>query len=177
MKRRMIAIIVVALAVFSWVSMDNPTLADDGFYVVASGGGTKGRVLKTQIFNWGIDTTTGSVSWERLANPSNWIYTKISATSKLVIAYQDSAAVTLSGTGFSLYQIRVNDLYSDAGLNSNTIACSTSTVNSYSTTGIWSNLPQGEVTLSIWHRQYSCVACTRGSVVIGNVLVTEIEPY
>jgi hypothetical protein len=176
MKRRMILIIVVALAVFSGVNMNTPTLAEDGFYVVAGGGGPKGKVLNTQMLNWyDYDNTLGNSGWSKVTS-SSVSYTKISATSKLVITYQDFLTATVLGTGSSQYKIVANDTSADFA-NSPMIVCSTSTPNSYLAQGIWSNLPKGVVNFDIYHRQFNVTACTRSYYGGGaNIVVMEIEP-
>ena len=65
-----------------------PAWGDD-FYVIA-GGGTSGKVLKTQVFTSNTtNNTLGTGTWAKLDSPQ-WTYTKLSATSYLVITYQDS---------------------------------------------------------------------------------------
>lgn len=69
-----------------------PAWGDD-FYVIA-GGGTSGKVLKTQVFtSYTQDTTLGTDNWAKLSTPQ-WTYTKLSATSYLIITYQDSLYCT-----------------------------------------------------------------------------------
>ena len=68
-----------------------PAWGDD-FYVIA-GGGPSGKVLKTQVFTSNTtNTTVGTDTWAKLDDPQ-WTYTKLSATSYLVITYQDSIYV------------------------------------------------------------------------------------
>jgi hypothetical protein len=167
MERRFLAMVAVGLVL---CLMGTPAWGDD-FYVIA-GGGPSGKVLKTQLFiNDTPNTTLGSGDWEKLSSPQ-WIYTKVSATSYLVITYQDSLGCT---GGFSLYQLRVNDQVNVAGANAAILLCN-NTWGMYGATGVWSGLPKGEVTLSIWHCQSGCTACEEnaGSWTT-NIVVTEIE--
>jgi hypothetical protein len=139
-----------------------PAWGDD-FYVIA-GGGSSGKVLKTQVFTSGTARTTiGTSTWAPLDWPL-WTYTKMSATSYLVITYQDTLA--LNGNGQSYYQLRVDDQPSVAGPNGALLACVPTagwwgnnpptpiipTIGSYSATGVWTGLAKGNHTLSIWHR-------------------------
>ena len=75
--------------------------------------GPSGKVLKTQVFTSNTtNNTVGNGTWAKLDSPQ-WTYTKLSATSYLVITYQDVLGRT---GGFSFYQLRVNDLPSVAGM-------------------------------------------------------------
>jgi hypothetical protein len=147
-----------------------PAWGDD-FYVIA-GGGTSGKVLKTQVFTSGTQNNfVGTDVWAKLSDPK-WTYTKLSATSYLVITYQDSVYCT---AGYGYYQLRVNDLVSAAGVNS-VLLVGTAVWNIRGATGVWSGLPKGEVNLSIWHAQTGCTVCEQN---VGgfttNVTVMEIE--
>ncbi len=86
MKRRFLAMVAVGLALCLAAA---PAWGDD-FFVVA-GGGTSGKVLKTQVFtsNTTNNTLGSDNAWAKLDSPQ-WSYTKLSATSYLVITYQDS---------------------------------------------------------------------------------------
>jgi hypothetical protein len=141
------------------------------FYVVA-GGGTSGKVLKTQVFTSSTtNDTLGTGTWAKLDSPL-WTYTKLSATSYLVITYQD----TINGTGgWSYYQLRVNDQPSVAGVYGPELGTSSWIIGG--TTGVWSQLPKGDVNLSIWHRKDSgCTACSQNAPgLTTNVVVMEIE--
>jgi hypothetical protein len=142
----------------------------DGFFVVA-GGGLSGKVLKTQVFTSNVNNTTqGTDVWAKLDSP-HWTYTKLSATSYLVITYQDS----ISGIdGWSFYQLRANELVSSAGVDGAFLV--TSYWNVYGATGVWPNLPKGAVNLSVWHRQVGCTACQQGAYGgATSVVVMEIE--
>jgi hypothetical protein len=146
---------------------------DDVFYVIA-GGGISGKVLKTQVFTSNTQNDTlGTDSWAQLSDPQ-WTYTKLSATSYLVITYQDNIWCTGDFGAFSLYQVRVNRLVSVAGENSAMLVASGGW-NLSGTTGVWTGLPQGDVNLSIWHYQINCTACIQNpSELTTNVLVMEI---
>ena len=178
MKRIMARVGVLVLAVFTLAVPSTRSFADDGFYVIASGGGTKGRILKTEVFTSNyIDNTPGTETWEKLP-AVQWSYTKMSPTSKLIITYQDCLrSWSLSFDALSAYQIRVNDLSSDAGANAAYLSC----VGSASVTGVWSNIPAGTATLSIWHIWKNMNPSTDSSTrnyagMITTVIVTEIEP-
>ena len=147
-----------------------PAWGED-FYVIA-GGGTSGKVLKTQVFTSNTtNNTLGTDTWAKLDSPQ-WTYTKLSATSYLVITYQDS--LWCSG-GYSFYQLRVNDLVSVAGYNA-AVLCGTSTWNFHGATGVWAGLPKGDVNLSIWHYQSGCTDCEQNAGGwTTNVIVKEIE--
>ena len=141
------------------------------FYVVA-GGGTSGKVLKTQVFTSNTtNSTLGTETWATLDAPQ-WNYTKLSATSYLVITYQDSVYCT---GGYGYYQLRVNDLVSAAGING-ALLVGTAVWNIRGATGVWSGLPKGEVNLSIWHFNSGSTACTQnGAGWTTSVTVMEIE--
>jgi hypothetical protein len=146
-----------------------PASAED-FFVVA-GGGTSGKVLKTQVFtSHTTNDTLGTSNWEKLDSPQ-WTYTKLSATSYLVITYQDC----IHGTGgWSYYQLRVNDQPSVAGAWGALLA--TPSFNIYGTTGVWLGSPKGDVNLSIWHTQSGCTDCAQNyGGFTTNVTVMEIE--
>jgi hypothetical protein len=147
-----------------------PAWGDD-FYVVA-GGGSSGKVLKTQVFTSNTtNNTLGTEIWEKLSTPQ-WTYTKLSATSYLVITYQDS--IWCSG-GYGSYQVRANDQFNVAGGNAAVLVCN-NTWFYQGTTGVWSGLPKGGVNLSIWHWQLGCTACEQNSGGwTTNVTVMEIE--
>ena len=89
MKPRFLFMVVLGLALcLTWA----PAWGDD-FYVVA-GGGPAGKVLKTQVFTSNTtNNTMGTDVWAKLDGPQ-WTYTKLSATSYLVITYQDSIYCT-----------------------------------------------------------------------------------
>lgn len=152
-----------------------PAWGDD-FYVIA-GGGTSGKVLKTQVFTSSSQNNTlGTQAWAKLDYPQ-WTYTKLSATSYLVITYQD--ILDCMG-GSSFYQLRVNDQPSVAGEGGALLLCSayyTDTIawNACMATGVWQQVPKGEVTLSIWHFQVNCTACTQNRGITTSVIVMEIE--
>jgi hypothetical protein len=161
------------LLLFAMLLNGSPVLADGDFYVV-SGGGTKGKILKTQLFTSNyIDTTLGTGTWAQLPAVS-WSYQKVSPTSKLIITYQDNLGAT---SLVSIYQIRVNDAPSDGGVNAACLICSnTNGSSSHSATGLWSNLPAGYVTLSIWHFQVNATQCIRNiGGMTTTVLVMEVE--
>jgi hypothetical protein len=132
-----------------------PAGGDDGFYVIA-GGGPSGKVLKTQVLtSTSQNTTVGDNNWAKLSTPQ-WTYTKLSATSYLVITYQDTLNYN-NISGSSLYQLRANDQPSVAGQGAAQLICPPKGPNntldlSCSATGVWSGLPKGDVNLSIWHR-------------------------
>lgn len=161
----------VLLLVFAVLLTGSPVLADGDFYVIA-GGGPSGKVLKTQVFTSNTrNTTLGINVWEKLSDPQ-WTYTKLSATSYLVITYQDNIYAT--GTGWSFYQLRVNDLPSVAGEDAALLT--TSFWGIYGATGVWLGLPKGDVNLSIWHKQWQCTSCMQNSSYLTtNVTVMEIE--
>ena len=84
-KRRFLFVVVLGLAL---CLAGAPAWGDD-FYVIA-GGGPSGKVLKTQVFTSStINDTVGTGDWAKLDSPQ-WTYTKLSATSYLVITYQDN---------------------------------------------------------------------------------------
>ena len=149
-----------------------PAWGDD-FYVIA-GGGQAGKVLKTQVFTSKTQNATlGTNVWEKLSDPQ-WSYTKLSATSYLVITYQDVLGREPS-TGSSVYQFRVNDLPSVAGASAGWVVCKESQ-GWYGVSGVWSGLPKGDVNLSIWHNQSGCTYCTQNlGGFTTNVTVMEIE--
>jgi hypothetical protein len=166
MKPRFLLMVILGLTL---CLAGTPAHADD-FFVIA-GGGTAGKVLKTQVFTSTTpNNTLGTADWGKLDSP-HWTYTKLSATSYLVITYQDSLYCT-GGWGF--YQLRVNDQASVAGLNGALLVAGANW-NIYGATGVWPNLPKGEVTLSVWHRQSDCTACQQGMGWTTNVTVMEIE--
>ena len=146
-----------------------PAWGDD-FYVIA-GGGQAGKVLKTQVFTSKTQNATlGTNVWEKLSDPQ-WTYTKLSATSYLVITYQDSIWNQGSTT---FYQLRVNDLVDVAGGVAMLVCNSNWTW--YGAMGVWSGLPKGDVNLSIWHFNSGSSACTQnGAGWTTNVTVMEIE--
>jgi hypothetical protein len=150
-------------------------MADDGFYVIA-GGGQAGKILKTQVFTSSSQNLTlGTSSWEKLSTPG-WTYHKLSATSYLVITYQDTLSRTGAADSVSFYQLRVNDQPSVAGQYAAALSCSSSVAGFHGATGVWEGLPKGDVSLSIWHRQLGCEQCVQNSGVnTTNVVVMEIE--
>jgi hypothetical protein len=153
-----------------------PAWGED-FYVIA-GGGSSGKVLKTQVFTSNtVNKTLGTITWAKLDSPQ-WSYTKLSATSYLVITYQDILACT---GGNSFYQLRVNGQPSVAGEGGALLLCS-AFYNTYNmawnacmATGVWPQVPKGEVILSIWHLQIDCTACTQNAGSTTTVIVMEIE--
>jgi hypothetical protein len=147
-----------------------PAYGDD-FYVIA-GGGSSGKVLKTQVFTSNSqNNTVGTDTWAKLDDPQ-WTYTKLSPTSYLVITYQDSLKCN---PGYGVYQVRVNDLVNVAGENAAMLVGSV-TWNLWGATGVWSGLPKGNANLSIWHRQSGCTACVQNfGGFTTNVTVMEIE--
>jgi hypothetical protein len=154
MRRRFLFMVVLGLAL---CLMGAPAWGDD-FYVIA-GGGPSGKVLKTQVFTSNTtNPTVGNDSWARLDSPQ-WSYTKLSATSYLVITYQDSL---WCDSGNSFYQLRVKDQPSVAGINGAVLLCNLGW-KIYGATGVWTGLPKGEVDLSIWHFQSGCTACQQGA--------------
>ena len=153
-----------------------PAWGDD-FFVIA-GGGTSGKVLKTQVLTSNTQNTTlGTHDWAKLDSPK-WTYTKLSATSYLVITYQDNLACT---GGYSVYQLRVNDQPSVAGAGAAQLFCC-AYYNTYNmawntcmATGVWMQVPKGDVTLSIWHAQLDCTVCKQNPGATTTVIVMEIE--
>jgi len=150
-------------------------MADDGFYVIG-GGGQAGKILKTQVLtSTSQNLTLGTSSWEKLSSPG-WTYQKLSATSYLVITYQDMLSRNGATDSISQYQLRGNDQPSEAGYYAAALTCNSSVTGSYGATGIWRELPKGDVSLSIWHRQLGCTQCIQNSgVYTTNVVVMEIE--
>jgi hypothetical protein len=162
-----------------------PAWGGDDFYVIGGRGasgagvGASGKVLKTQVFT--SNTTNnylGAWSWDKLSSPQ-WTYTKLSATSYLVITYEDSLSLQCTSVGLSVYQLRVNDQPNVAatsilflrGTNFNS-----NPWNILGATGVWFGLPKGDVNLSIWHMQSGCTACAQGADGwTTNVVVMEIE--
>ncbi len=149
-----------------------PAWGDD-FYVIA-GGGPSGKVLKTQVFTSNTtNDTLGDVTLAKLDSPQ-WTYTKLSATSYLVITYQDVLGRT-PDTGVSFYQLRVNDLPSVAGFAAGWVVCK-EYQGWYGVSGVWQQLPKGDVNLSIWHWQAGCTTCVQNlGTWTTNVTVMEIE--
>jgi hypothetical protein len=150
----------------------SPASTDDGFYVIAAGG-KAGKVLKTQVFtNYNQDNTLGTDTWTKLPSPQ-WTYTKLSGTSYLVITYQDSIWCT-GNNAFSVYALRVNDL---PGLAAQSAVLMSPSIWIFpESTGVWSELPKGEVNLSIWHYQSGCTVCQQCAGNWGTkVIVMEIE--
>jgi hypothetical protein len=147
-----------------------PAWGDD--FIVIAGGGTSGKVLKTQVLTSNTSNNTlGDATWAKLDSPQ-WTYTKLSATSYLVITYQDSLYCT-GGWGF--YQLRVNDQPSAAGLNA-AVLIGSAYWKIDETTGVWLNLPKGDINLSVWQRQVDCTACNQNAAGwTTNVTVMEIE--
>ena len=170
MKKRVCLLALIATILLNI----SPAFADDGFYVIA-GSGPSGKVLKTQVFTSNTQNNTlGTNSWAQLSDPQ-WTYTKLSATSYLVITYQDNIWCTGGLGAYSFYQVRVNRLVNVAGENAAMLVASGGW-NLSGTTGVWSGLPKGEVNLSIWHCQTSCTASTQNpSWLTTNVMVMEIE--
>ena len=173
MKRRFLFMLALGLAL---CLTGAPAWGDD-FYVIA-GGGPSGKVLKTQVFtSHTTNTTLGTGTWAKLDSPQ-WTYTKLSATSYLVITYQDILACT---GGNSFYQLRVNDQPSVAGEGGALLFCSAfnhnynMAWNACMATGVWPQVPKGDVTLSIWHAQLDCTACTQNAGAATSVIVMEIE--
>jgi hypothetical protein len=168
-NRRFLFVVVLGLA----LGLAGAPAWGDDFYVIA-GGGTSGKVLKTQVFtshSSSPDVNLGTSSWAKLDDPQ-WTYTKLSPTSYLVITYHD----TMYGAGgWSYYQLRVNDLPGVAGGESAYLAvCNNWNVSGAN--GVWSGLPQGDLNLSIWHRQYGCTYCARSNGgFTTSVTVMEIE--
>lgn len=165
------------LALFALVLLGGSARADEGFYVIA-GGGRAGKVLKTQVFtNSTTNTTLGTLYPAKLDSPQ-WTYTKLSATSYLVITYQDCLYCgNSSGLGYGVYQVRVNDLPSVAGYAGAVLLSSgPNGLDIKSTTGVWSGMPKGDLNLSIWHFQVSCDWCAQGAYGwTTTVTVMEIE--
>ena len=174
MKRLALLLAIVGLALSL---AGGQARGDDGFYVIA-GGGPSGKVLKTQMFtstsqNTFLGQSTGI--WEQLSTPQ-WTYTKLSSTSYLVITYQDLLSRQGSADAISCYQLRVNNQYSTAGQYGAMLVCNSTCTGSWSTTGVWSGLPKGNLTLSVWHRQLYCTSCIQNSGwYTTTVLVMEIE--
>jgi hypothetical protein len=163
------------LLVFAVLLNTGSAMAVDGFYVIG-GGGQAGKILKTQVFTSSSQNLTlGTSSWEKLSSPG-WTYHKLSATSYLVITYQDMLSRTGAGDSLSLYQLRVNDQPSVAGQYAAMLTCNGSVTGSYGATGVWEGFPKGDVSLSVWHRQLGCDNCVQNSGVnTTNVMVMEIE--
>ncbi len=168
-KSRFLSMVAVGLAL---CLMGAPAWGED-FYVIPTGG-TTGKVLKTQLFiNNTPNNTLGTNAWAKLDSPQ-WIYTKVSATSYLVVTYQDTLQCT---GGFGVYQVRVNDQVNVAGEYAAVLVCN-NTWGMYGTTGVWSGLPKGELNLSIWHWQSGCTDCQQDpGGWTTNIVVTEIEHY
>ena len=174
MKRLMLLMAVLGLVFLGLVG--GQAWGDDGFYVIA-GGGPSGKVLKTQVFTSSTqDTSLGNSDWAKLPAPQ-WTYNKLSPTSYLVITYQDMLGASGMALGCSMYQLRINDQPSVAGPSAALLTCIPS--NSYSSsaaTAVWSGLPKGDVTLSIWHRQMNCSQCTQNAgPYTTTVIVMEIQ--
>jgi hypothetical protein len=172
-KRHFLFVVALGLA----LGLTGAPVWGDEFFVIA-GGGPSGKVLKTQVFtSYTVNKTLGTDTWAKLDSPQ-WTYTKLSATSYLVITYQDILACT---GGNSFYQLRVNDQPSVAGVGGAVLLCSAfynvnnMAWNSCMATGVWPQVPKGEVTLSIWHLQISCTACTQNAGSATTVIVMEIE--
>jgi len=172
-KRSFLVIVALGLALcLTWASAWG-----DDFYVIA-GGGPSGKVLKTQVFTSATQNKTlGTSDWAKLDSPL-WTYTKLSATSYLVITYQDNLACT---GGYSAYQLRVNDQPSVAGAGAAQLFCC-AYYNNYNmawntcmATGVWTGVPKGDVPLSIWHAQLDCTECKQNPGATTTVIVMEIE--
>jgi hypothetical protein len=169
MKKRICFIAMIAIFLLNV----SPALADDGFYVIA-GGGTSGKVLKTQVFTSNTpNTTLGTDVFTKLDSPK-WTYTKLSATSYLVITYHDSLDCS---PGYGGYLLRVNDSDCIGGWGA-AMLLSTGAIgwNLSGVTGVWSGVPKGEVNLSIWHWQVNCTSCAQAAHYYPTtVTVMEIE--
>jgi hypothetical protein len=182
-KRSLFVMVVLGLAL---CLAGAPAWGDD-FYVIA-GGGPSGKILKGQVFKSDTtNTTLGTGTWQKIDSPQ-WTYTKRSATSYLVITYQDGIMCKRDetllppypapfGIGVSFYQLRVNDNPSVAGAEAGKIFTQTvgTGMNFGAATAVWSGLPKGEVTLSIWHFQLDCTSCQTNLYGGTNVIVMEIE--
>ena len=167
MKRHFLVMVALGLAL---CLTGAPAWGED-FYVVA-GGGSSGKVLKTQVFTSNTtNNTVGTEYWAELDSPK-WTYTKLSATSYLVITYQDSIRCD---DGWGFYQLRVNGQASAAGVNA-AVLVGSSFWQINGATGVWQGVPKGNVNLSIWHWQSGCEACAQGANGWPtNVTVMEIE--
>ena len=164
------------LLVFAVLLNTGSAMADDGFYVIG-GGGQAGKILKTQVFTSNATTNNlGTSNWAKLDGPQ-WTYTKLSATSDLVITYQDTLYHNGASDSWSQYQLRVNDLSSVAGSDAALLISNTpSRMGSYGATGVWSGVPKGEAHLSIWHCQYNCSLCLQNyGPRTTSVIVMEIQ--
>jgi hypothetical protein len=168
-KCRFLFVVVLGLALGLTAA---PAWGND-FYVIA-GGGPSGKVLKTQVFtSTSYNGTLGSSVWAKLSHPQ-WTYTKLSATSYLVITYQDGLYCTGTG-GWGAYQVRVNDQPSVAGVSGAMLVSFNALIHS-GATGVWTNLPKGDVNLSIYHMQQGCTECLQNPGMFKtNVTVMEIE--
>ena len=92
MKRLVILTAVMGLA----LGLAAGSAWGDDFFVVA-GGGPSGKILKTKVLTSTTqNNTVGNAIWAKLPGP-NWTYTKLSATSDLVITYQDVLALMATG--------------------------------------------------------------------------------
>ena len=183
-KRRFLFMVALGLAL---CLTGAPAWGDD-FYVIA-GGGPSGKILKGQVFKSDTtNTTLGTGTWQKLDSPQ-WTYTKRSATSYLVITYQDGIMCKRDetilplypapfGIGVSFYQLRVNDNPSVAGAEAGKFFTQTvgTGMNFGAAMGVWSGLPKGDVNLSIWHFNSGSSACIQnGAGWTTNVTVMEIE--
>ena len=137
-----------------------------------------GKVLKTQIFtSFSSNFTLGTSDWAKLADPQ-WTYTKMSSTSYLIITYQDTLWRNGAADSVSLYQLRVNDQPSAVGSSGAMLLCSgaLTITTAHGATGLWDGLPQGNLNLSVWHRQQGCNQCIQNAGVFAtNVMVMEIS--
>jgi hypothetical protein len=173
-KGKFFIILVVLLGLGFVVAL--PAWSDDGFYVISSR--TGGTILKYQLFSSNtVDTTLPQLTWTKLVTSPMWTYNKVSATSKLFISYQDTIMVDGFG-GILSYQVRVNDLPSDAGEGGAAITAQVpGGINSFSTTGVWSGVPQGDAVISNWQRRAGNVtSCSRNvSPFTTTIIVMEVD--
>jgi hypothetical protein len=169
MKRLLLLTVVLALC----LSLAGGRALGDDFYVISGGG--MGKVLKTQIFtSFSSNSTLGTSAWAKLSSPQ-WTYTKTSSTSYLIITYQDTLNRVGASDSISLYQLRVNDQPSAVGPHGAFLQCISGVTAAHGATGLWDGLPQGDLNLSVWHRQQGCTDCWQNSGVnTTNVMVMEI---
>jgi hypothetical protein len=156
-----------------------------GFLIVVALGACPaiGQV-KVEVFTSNlIDATLGTATLTQLPTPPcgtdcgtpTFVYHKLHDDTVLKITYTDTVANTGPGASTCQYQLRVDGAPSSSSDNAPAPYLTGSNIanTTLSSTGIFSDLPRGSHTLSIWHRQISATTCIRNSGGFTTTVVVE----
>jgi len=145
--------------------------------------------IKVQVFTANIiDATLGTSVLAQLPTPPcgidcgtpTFTYNKLRDDTLLKIVYTDTVANVGPGSSTCQYQLRIDGSPSSSTDNTPAPYLTGSNIvnTTLSSTGVFSDLPRGPHTISIWHRQVDATRCIRNSGgFTTTIVVEELRPH